>query len=125
MSRPVVPMTPAPPRAYKGFQPRMGVYAVRHLPSGRTLLDWSAHLQGSLNRHRFQLDAGAHPVAALLADWRRDGAQAFTFEVLDELPADPARPADHDYREDLKGLEALWRERLGLTDATSYAPPRP
>ena len=113
---------PNPPRPYKGFCVRMGVFAVRHVPSGRTLLGCSPHLAGALNRHRFQLDLGAHPVAALQSDWRRDGAQAFRFEVLDELEPDPALPAAHDYGEDLAGLEALWRERLGLTPQTSYGP---
>lgn len=109
-----------PPRVYKGFTPRMGVYAVRHQPSGRTLLGWSRHLVGILNRHRFQLEMGGHTLAALQEDWKRDGPQAFTFEVLDELPPDPTRPPDFDYGEDLAGLEALWRERLGLTEQTTY-----
>lgn len=112
--------TPSRPRAYKGFTPRMGVYAVRHLPTGRTLLGWSRHLQGILNRHRFQLELGGHGNEALQADWQRAGAEAFTFEVLDELAPDPARAPDHDYGEDLAGLEALWRERLGLTAENSY-----
>jgi hypothetical protein len=109
------------PRAYKGFTPRMGVYAVRHLPSGRTLLGWSRHLQGILNRHRFSLELGGHTNKALQEDWRRDGAQAFSFDVVDELAVDPARAADHDYGPDLVELEALWRERLGLTPQTTYA----
>jgi hypothetical protein len=108
------------PRVYKGFTPRMGVFAVRHLPSGRTLLGWSIHLAGILNRHRFQLDAGSHPLKTLQADWRRDGPEAFTFEVVDELAANPAHPADFDYRGDLAALEALWRDRLDLTAQTTY-----
>ena len=110
------------PRPYKGFRVRMGVYAVRHVPSGRTLLGCSPHLVGALNRQRFQLELGAHPVAALQADWRRDGAGAFQFDIVDELEPDPALSATHDYRDDLAGLEALWRERLGLTPQTSYPP---
>ena len=41
---------------------------------------------------------------------------------IDELAPDPTKAADHDYREDLAGLEALWRERLGLTADTTYVP---
>ncbi|WP_373048734.1 GIY-YIG nuclease family protein [Vulgatibacter sp.] len=107
-------------RDYKGFTPRMGVYAVRHLPSGRTLLGSSLHLQGILNRHRFQLETGVHAQQAMQADWRRDGRDAFAFEILDELKPLPDRP-DHDPSSDLAELEALWRERLGLTPQTTYA----
>lgn len=112
--------SPSDPRAYKGFQPRMGVYAVRHLPSGRTLLGWSRHLEGILNRHRFQLGAGMHPQKLLQADWDRDGAEAFAFELLDEIEPHPDRPrADPDG--ELAALEELWRDRLGLTRETTYA----
>jgi len=108
------------PRKYKGFTPRMGVYAVRHLPSGRVLLGSSPHLEGILNRHRFQLSTGVHPIRALQADWHRDGAGAFSFEILDELPqSDDAAPRDP--RGDLAALEELWRERLALDPAHSYA----
>ena len=117
------PMSPPPPRAYKGFQVRMGVFAIRHLPSGRVLLDWSPHLEGAFNRNRFLLQTGKHPLAKLQKDWQRDGEAAFVFEVIDELPPDPALPGTHDYREDLKGLEALWRDRLAGKPELSYGPP--
>ena len=98
-------------RKYKLFTPRMGVYAVRHLPSGRILLGSSTHLEGILNRHHFQLSAGIHVDKDLQADWRRDGAEAFSFEILDELPpSDDVAPKDPS--EDLMALEELWRERL-------------
>lgn len=105
---------------YKGFKPRMGVYAVRHLPSGRTLLGWSLHLTGILNRHRFQLERGGHPLKTLQEDWRRDGPNAFSFETLDELSPDPLRPAESDQAADLAELESLWRDRLELTEQQSY-----
>jgi hypothetical protein len=98
----------------------MGVYAVRHLPSGRTLLGWSRHLEGILNRHRFQLGAGMHPKKVLQADWLRDGAGSFAFEILDEIEPLPDRQGG-DPDADLAELEALWRDRLGLTEETTYA----
>ena len=57
-----------------------------------------------------ELETGTMPNTALLADWRLHGPESFVFETLDTLKPDPlaaARIAD-----DLKELEALWRERL-------------
>lgn len=113
------PEPPQTPRAYKVFTPRMGVYAVRHLPSGRVLIGPSPHVEGRLNRERFQLQMGMHVDKALQADWNRDGAQAFSFEVLDDLAPDPSRPPTHDYVDDLNALAELWRERLALTAQNS------
>ena len=106
------------PRAYKNFTPRMGVYALRHPVSGQVLTDWSPHVEGSLNRLRFQLDAGLYPDKDVQRHWKEGGTQAIGFEILDELAYDPAKPADHDYSAELTELEALHREHLHL-------PPRP
>jgi hypothetical protein len=85
----------------------LGIIALRHLPSGRTLLDASRNAPGMLNRHRFELNLGQHRNAALQADWRRDGAAAFSCEIIDTVkpPDDPAFDADAE----LTGLLALHR----------------
>lgn len=106
------------PRAYKNFTPRMGVYALRHPVSGQVMTDWSPHVEGSLNRLRFQLDAGLYPDKDVQRHWKESGPDALELEVLDELASDPSKPADHDYSTELTELEALHRERLDL-------PPRP
>ncbi|GGO39464.1 GIY-YIG nuclease family protein [Deinococcus humi] len=105
------------PRQYKDFTPRMGVYRVTHTPSGCTLLGHSLHLEGMLNRIRFQLQNGLHPQKSMQADWRADGADAFTFEVLDEIT--PKNPGDEPV-DDLKELLALWQEKLNLLPAQRY-----
>ncbi|MGK5068914.1 GIY-YIG nuclease family protein [Janthinobacterium sp. AD80] len=93
--------------AYRQQPPPLGIIALRHLPSGRALLDSSRNAPGMLNRHRFELNLGKHRNAALQADWRRDGAAAFRCEVIDtlKLPDDPAFDADAE----LAGLLALHR----------------
>lgn len=96
----------------------MGVYAVRHLPSDRMLLGSSPHLVGTLNSHRFRLNAGLHPEKALVEDWLGDGAEAFAFEILDEL--DP--PEDEERVEaELDELLSLWCERLGRRPDQGYS----
>ena len=110
-------MTQTQPRAYKNFTPKMGVYGVR-LASGQVMTDFSPHVEGILNRTRFQLDAGVYPNKDIQQLWQEGGPAAVQLEILDELAYDPNKPADHDYRAELLELDALHRERLNL-------PPRP
>ena len=105
-------------RQYKETPRPAGIYSVRHTPSGRTLLGASTDAPAMLNRIRAQLRMNAHPNRALLADWNAAGADAFTFDVVDFLP--PSAEPGHDIREELAALEELWREKLGVTGATSY-----
>ncbi|WP_194863105.1 GIY-YIG nuclease family protein [Myxococcus sp. AB036A] len=97
-------------RAYREAPPPMGVYAVRCLANGKVLVGASANVQGMLNRIRFELSTGMDRLPTLLEDWKRYGAEQFTFEVLDVLkPSDEPVVAPE---EELKVLEALWLDRL-------------
>ena len=105
---------PQSPRAYKNFTPKMGVWAVRLSASGQVMTDVSPHVESSLNRIRFQLDAGMYPNRDIQQLWQEGGPAAVQLEILDELAYDPSKPATHDYRAELLELEALHRERLNL-----------
>lgn len=104
--------------AYRQQAPALGIIALRHLPTGRTLLERSRNTPGALNRHRFELKQGTHRNASLQADWRRDGEAAFRFEVLDtvKVPDDPAFDADAE----LDALLALYRAQLLEQGQTLY-----
>lgn len=93
--------------AYRQQAPALGIIALRHLPSGCTLLERSRNAPGALNRHRFELNLGKHRNAALQADWRRDGAAAFRFDIIDTVDqsVDPA----FDAQAELDALLALHR----------------
>jgi len=109
--------------AYKQNPPPMGVFRIRHLPSGRVFIASGRNLRGIMNSHQFQLRGGSHPNKALQADWNRDGASAFAVELLDELPALDA--TGRDARAELAELEALWLEKLQPYGERGYnAPPR-
>lgn len=97
-------------RDYKQAFARMGVYAVRNTATQRVWLGASRNVDGALNRIRFELAQGAHRDASLAQAWRRHGAGAFTFEVLDRVKQrdDPA----FDYEAELQSLLALWRLEL-------------
>ena len=99
--------------AYRQQAPALGIIALRHLPSGYTLLERSRNAPGALNRHRFELALGTHRNARLQADWRRDGATAFRFELLDSVKAsgDPAFDAEAELDALLALHRAQWLEQ--------------
>jgi hypothetical protein len=105
-------------RSYKETPRPAGVYRVRHVRSGRTLLGASRDAPAMLNRTRAQLRMKSHPSRDLQADWDMDGPDAFVFEVVDLLP--PSGAPDYDPGDDLAMLEALWREKLALRSEQVY-----
>jgi hypothetical protein len=104
--------------SYKLNPPAMGVFAIRNLATGRTLLGRSTNLPGIINRHRFELKLGKHHNADLQADWKRDGEAGFSFEVVDTVApsADPA----FDAVAELETLLAMHLEQCPRGSAQSY-----
>ncbi|PVX37939.1 GIY-YIG nuclease family protein [Janthinobacterium sp. 78] len=99
--------------AYRQQAPALGIIALRHLPSGYALLERSRNAPGVLNRHRFELNLGTHRNARLQADWRRDGAAAFRFDIIDSVKAsgDPAFDAEAELDALLALHRAQWLEQ--------------
>jgi hypothetical protein len=108
-------------RAYKETRRPIGVYRVRNLTDGRSLVGTSVDLPSMLNRERAALRFGAHGNAALQRDWNALGPDAFAFEVLDTLSVPPDQPG-YDPADDLRVLEALWLERLAPFAPDGYTP---
>ena len=106
-------------REYKGTPRRAGVYRVRNTATGRSLIGATPDLPGMLNRQRFQLEMGSHPDRELQADWNELGADAFEFEVLDELEPRESEPAG-DPAEDLRALKEMWLEKLTASGEPLY-----
>lgn len=105
-------------RDYKEKPRPAGVYRVQHTPSGRTLLGSSPDAPAMLNRIRFQLGTKGHPNQKLQTDWNTDGADAFSFEVLDLLP--PRESEVEDQGEELAALEELWSDKLKIEARLRY-----
>ena len=97
-------------REYKLNARPMAVFQIRNTVNGRVFVDSSTDLPGKINRHKFQLNAGNHPVKQLLADWKEFGGRGFEFEVRgDDAPPENKPEAA---RDDLASLESLWLEKL-------------
>lgn len=105
-------------RQYKETPRPMGVFRVLNSVEAKSFVGTSRDLPSKLNGQRFQLEHGSHPNRGLQSDWDRLGPAAFSFEVLDTLPAseDPSR----DPTEDLGVLEQLWLERLAPYGERGY-----
>ncbi len=109
-------------RAYKDSRRPMGVYCVRNLQSGETLIGRSLDVNAILNREQSSLRFGGHANRRLQQDWTTLGPEAFAFEVLDTLEWPEDSPS-FDPTADLKALESMWRERMQPNGAGNYAAP--
>jgi GIY-YIG catalytic domain len=105
-------------REYKETPRPMGVFRIRNTVNGRAFVGSSTDLPSILNRHRAQLRLGAHRNRDFQADWNSLGADAFEFEILDEL--ERRDEPGYDPTDDLRALEALWIERLELPAGARY-----
>ena len=105
-------------RQYLEASSRAGVYAIRHLSSGRALVAGSTDAQGMLNRHRFELRHGVHRNARLARDWNEQGESGFLFELLDTVTVrdDPG----FNLATELAALVELWRQEIPCCDQFGY-----
>jgi hypothetical protein len=95
---------------YKARKPHRGIFAVRCEASGRVWVGAAPNLEAAKNGAWFTLRIGSHRDAALQAEWRAHGEDAFRFEVLEELDDDvPAMLL----RDVLKEKKASWAQRTG------------
>lgn len=100
----------------------MGVFLIRNNLSDKVFLESGLDLQGTINRHKFQLKNGIHPNKSLQADWNEFGSNGFAFEIVDELT--PREGAEFDYRKELNFLEKLWLEKLQPFGDRGYNVPK-
>lgn len=74
--------------AYKKRKVIGGVYLVRCTVSGETWIGACADVGTIENRIWFTLRLGSHPNKALQQSWSTNGAEAFSFEVLEHVDED-------------------------------------
>jgi len=97
-------------REYHERKQRAGVFQVKNTVNGKILLGSSLNLEGPLNSHKFMLSIGSHRNKALQDDWNTYGADAFVFEILEEV-----RITDDPHfklSDELTLLEQIWLEQL-------------
>ena len=112
-------------RQYKESHQPIGVYRIFNRENGKSFVSSSVNLPAIFNRMRMELNNGMHlKHPQLQREWKEMGADAFEFEVLEELEA-PDAP-EWDPADDLEALHELWLEQLAPYDERGYnRRPRP
>jgi hypothetical protein len=103
---------------YKLMKPRMGIFAIRNITSGRIYVARSTNLDLVWNAEKFKLDSRGHPNRGLQEDWNNFGAKHFVHEILHELK--PSDDPAQDVRSELKALEELTIEDLQPFGESGY-----
>lgn len=109
-------------RQYLETKTRAGVYAIRNKITGRGLVAGSTNAQGTLNRHRFELQHAQHRNARLAQDWVEHGQTNFLFEVLDMVK--PSEDPAFNATQELDMLVSLWRQEIPCLGELGYDEPR-
>lgn len=105
-------------REYKERAIPAGIFQIQNTANGKVFLGSSLNLEGSLNRHKFQLSAGMHPNRALQEDWAKFGPDMFRFEIVEEVKR--TKDPDFNMEDELTLLEQIWLEKLNPTGENCY-----
>ena len=97
-------------REYKDRQKPAGVFQIKNIQNGKIFLGSSLNLEGPLNGHKFMLTINSHRNDRLQKEWNEYGANAFVFEILEQVKVkdDPNFNID----DELTLLEQIWVEKL-------------
>jgi len=97
-------------REYKERKKPAGVFQVKNTANGKVLVGSSLNLEGSLNKHKFQLFTGKHMNRALQADYDTYGPDRFIFEILEVVRVKDT--PEFSIEDELTLLEQIWMEDL-------------
>ena len=100
--------------SYKARRAVGGVFAVRNSANGKSLIQFTTELQGSLNRFQFSKMTGGCSYKVLQEDYQKYGSGAFTIDVLEELVQKEGQ-TEQDFRHE---IEALYEMIISETDAS-------
>lgn len=95
-----------------------GVFQIKNNVNGKVFLGSSLNIDGPLNAHEFMLYSGSHRNAELQADYKKFGADVFSFDVLGvvKLSDEPGFKLE----DELETLEQLWLEELNPVGVGGY-----
>ncbi|MCM3268666.1 GIY-YIG nuclease family protein [Paenibacillus elgii] len=106
---------------FKQIKTYMGIIQITNKVSGKIFVDSYPNLKNKWMTIKMQLDMGRFANLELQKDWKELGAEAFTYEVLEEQKTDDVT----DMKWELKMMEKPWLEKLQPYGDRGYnKPPR-
>jgi hypothetical protein len=101
---------------FQGIKILYGVVQITNERNGKVFLKGYPNLKNKEMSMRSQLDAGRFQNLALQADWREQGGESFTYQVLEEAPADQVA----DVRFAMQQMETKWLKTLQPYEERGY-----
>lgn len=96
---------------YKERNVSGGVYKITNVVNGKYLLVNDIDLKSAENRFNFFKKTGSGTHMKVEKDVKEFGADKFTFEILEEIDMKEGQSVK-DFKEDLKTLEEIWKEKF-------------
>ena len=98
---------------YKNYRPEMGLFVIRHIETGKAILEATNNIKGKINSDVFQLNMETFMRNRdLNKDWKRFGKDAFEVVILEKLEYDEDDQGDRDYSDELEMLYGEWQRKL-------------
>ncbi|MCR8634586.1 GIY-YIG nuclease family protein [Paenibacillus radicis (ex Xue et al. 2023)] len=101
---------------YKQLKTYMGAIQITNKTNGKIYVDSYPNLKNKWMNIQGQLDMGRFANSQLQKDWKELGAEAFTYEVLEEKETEGVT----DVRWEIKQMEKRWLEKLQPYDDKGY-----
>jgi hypothetical protein len=96
---------------YKERKTTGGVFKITNTINGRYVLQGEINVQRFRSRYDFALKTGSCVLNKLQEEWIKYGAEAFTFEILEEIDKNDTQ-TEKEFKEDVKLLEEMWAEKF-------------
>ncbi|HEX2944358.1 MAG TPA: GIY-YIG nuclease family protein [Clostridia bacterium] len=93
---------------FKQIKDYMGVVKITNTINGKIFVEAYPNLKNKWISMKSQLDQGRHPNSQLQKEWKEMGAEAFTYEVLEQKESGDIT----DMKWELKQTRKPWLEKL-------------
>ncbi|AFS77169.1 hypothetical protein Curi_c00880 [Gottschalkia acidurici 9a] len=104
---------------YKQMRPDMGIVIIKSSTDNKCYIEGTQNLRSTMNRAKFQLNLGNHPIKQLQEDWNQYGEEKFTVEIFEKLEYDKDE-SKVDYKDDLDLLLMICEEKLSKKNIEFY-----
>ena len=103
---------------YKNMKFHMGVFWIKNNVNGKIFIGSSLDLKAIWHAQKLQLDFGIHPNIDLQKDWKKYGAENFSYEIIEEITHVEDKVVD--YAKEIKVLEGMIIDELQPFENKGY-----